>query len=124
MGNKASFQQLDNQFRVLRAIERNPRVSQREIAASLGLSVGAVNYCLKALIAKGWVKSKNFGSSANKKAYAYLLTAEGMKEKAKLTTGFLQRKMAEYNALHAEILEVSKESSEDMQACFGVGSRK
>lgn len=109
MKNKTGIQQLDNQFRVLRTIERNPELSQREMAASLGLSLGSVNYCLKALVEKGWIKSKNFTNSANKRAYAYLLTKEGVQEKTKLASGFLQRKMQEYQTLQLEIQELQEE---------------
>lgn len=104
-----SIQQTDNQFRVLRTLEQNPQVSQRELAASLGLSLGAVNYCLKALVAKGWVKVENFKGSSEKTAYAYLLTSRGLQEKTRLTKGFLQRKLVEYHALQQEIEELQGE---------------
>lgn len=103
------MQQVDNQFRVLRSLERNPQVSQRELAASLGLSLGAVNYCLKALVAKGWVKVENFKGNSDKAAYAYLLTSRGLREKTRLTKGFLQRKLVEYHALQQEIEELQGE---------------
>ena len=87
----------------MRLIEANPSVSQREIARSLGISLGAVNYCLSALIEVGFVKVRNFRASNNKHRYAYILTPKGAAEKAALTAGFLQRKVQEYEALKAEI---------------------
>ncbi len=90
-------------YRLFRLIEANPGISQRELARELGVSLGKVNYCLRALIDKGWVKAHNFRRNRNKLGYAYLLTPSGMKEKARLTVRFLRRKMAEYEALEAEI---------------------
>jgi EPS-associated MarR family transcriptional regulator len=95
--------QEDNYFRVLRALNENPDLTQRELAQKLGLSVGSLNYCLKALIEKGWVKMQNFSQSKNKFGYVYILTPRGMSEKAALTGNFLKRKLAEYEALKAEI---------------------
>lgn len=93
----------DTRFRVLRLLEENPHASQREIAASLGLSLGGVNYCLKALVGKGLLKIDNFRQSGNKLGYLYLLTTAGIAEKSHLTERFLRRKMAEYEALREEI---------------------
>lgn len=93
----------DAHFRVMRLIEANPSLSQRDIANSLGISLGAVNYCLKALIGVGFVKVRNFRSSNNKLRYAYILTPKGAAEKAALMGGFMQRKLREYEALKAEI---------------------
>lgn len=93
----------DARFRVMRAIEANPACSQRDIAQALGISLGAVNYCLNALIEKGCVKVKNFRASDNKLRYAYILTPRGLAEKGALTGRFLQRKLREYEALKAEI---------------------
>ncbi len=98
-----SVAQHDAHFRVMRAIETNPNFSQRDIARSLGISLGAVNYCLNALIEVGFVKVRNFRASNNKLRYAYFLTPKGAAEKAALTGSFLQRKMREYEALKAEI---------------------
>jgi EPS-associated MarR family transcriptional regulator len=92
---------------VLRLIEENPHVSQRQIAASLGVSLGGVNYCLRALVGKGLLKIENFRKSGNKVGYLYLLTPEGIAEKTCLTEAFLRRKMAEYEALREEIEAVS-----------------
>ena len=87
----------------MRLIEANPSLSQRDIANSLGISLGAVNYCLKALIGVGFVKVRNFRASGNKLRYAYILTPKGAAEKAALMGGFMQRKLREYEALKAEI---------------------
>lgn len=96
----------DTRFRVLCLIEKNPRVSQREIASALGVSLGGVNYCLKALAGKGLLKIENFRKSGNKIGYLYLLTPEGIAQKTHLTEAFLKRKMAEYRALRGEIESV------------------
>lgn len=93
----------------MRAIEANPQASQREIADALGISLGSVNYCLRALVDVGFVKVNNFRAADNKLRYAYLLTPRGVREKARLTGAFLQRKMREYEALRAEIEALERE---------------
>ena len=93
----------DVDFRVLRFVEENPDRSQREISRALGLSLGGVNYCLKALIDKGLIKIENFRTSSNKLGYLYVLTPQGIATRAALTSQFLRRKLAEYEALKAEI---------------------
>lgn len=93
----------DVRFRLLRLLDDNPDLSQREIAEELGVSLGATNYVLKALVEKGQVKVRNFRASKNKLRYAYILTPSGIEAKARLTSEFLQRKYAEYEALKAEI---------------------
>lgn len=90
-------------FRVLRLLQENPEMSQRQIAQELGVSLGSTNYCLRAIVEKGLVKVKNFRNSDNKKAYAYFLTPKGISEKTALTTRFLKRKIQEYELLKAEI---------------------
>lgn len=90
-------------FRVMRAIAQNPNMSQRDLSRELGVSLGGINYCINALIAKGAVKVENFRASDSKLRYAYILTPDGMTEKARMTGRFLQRKMREYEALKAEI---------------------
>ena len=87
----------------MRLIEQNPQVSQREIADRLGVSLGGINYCIKALIQKGYVKVSNFKGNPHKLGYAYLLTPSGIKAKTSLTGQFLKRKLAEYDALKTEI---------------------
>ena len=98
----------DVRFRVLRVLQDEPDLSQREIAVRLGVSLGAVNYCLRALTEKGQVKVRNFRSSDNKLRYAYILTPRGIAQKAAMTKRFLVRKMDEYEALRAEIEELRR----------------
>jgi EPS-associated MarR family transcriptional regulator len=96
----------DVHFRVLHLLEEEPALTQRELAKKLGISLGGVNYCLKALIEIGHIKAGNFSKNPNKSIYLYLLTPQGIAEKAKLTAGFLKRKMLEYHALKKEIESV------------------
>ncbi len=96
-------------YKLLKLLAERPNVSQRELARELGISLGKANYCLTALINKGWVKVQNFRNSGNKRAYAYLLTPGGIEEKAQVTFSFLRRKMAEYEALRAEIEDLRDE---------------
>ncbi len=87
----------------MRILQDNPDLTQRELADMLGMSVGGVNYCLNALITKGFVKMGNFQKSKNKFKYVYLLTPQGIAEKVVMTSRFLTRKMEEYDALKVEI---------------------
>ena len=96
-------------YKLLKLLEANPEASQREIANELGVSLGKVNYCLKALIDKGHVKAENFRKSNNKAAYLYLLTPKGIQAKARITANYLQHKLEEYDALRAEIEELRSE---------------
>ncbi len=109
MTSRQAKLQEDTAFRVMRILQENPDLTQRELAKELGLSVGGLNYCLKALIDKGLVKMKNFANSKNKFGYVYVLTPIGMAEKAAITHQFLQRKMAEYEALKGEIEALKNE---------------
>jgi len=102
MNRRAKLQE-DTNFRVMRLLEENPDLTQRELAEKLGVSVGGLNYCLKALMKKGLVKMRNFAHSKNKFGYVYMLTPSGMAEKAAITHRFLQRKMEEHESLKAEI---------------------
>jgi EPS-associated MarR family transcriptional regulator len=111
MTSRRSRLQEDTYFRVLRILQDRPDVTQREIAQLLGVSTSGLNYCLNALIDKGWVKVLNFSESKNKFGYVYLLTPSGISEKAALTGRFLQRKLLEYEALRAEIESFSGEMS-------------
>ncbi len=95
----------------MRLLEANPDLTQRQLADALGVSVGGLNYCLKALIQKGFVKVNNFRESKNKFGYIYLLTPAGAGEKARLTASFLQRKMQEYEAIKVEIESLTKDVS-------------
>jgi len=96
-------------YRLIRLIESRPDLTQRELARELGVSLGKTNYCIKALIDKGWIKTRNFRNSSNKLAYAYILTPQGMARKWYLTRRFLARKLAEYDNLRREIDELSRE---------------
>lgn len=96
-------------YKILKRLENNPEISQRELAGELGISLGRVNYCIQALTDKGWVKANNFRNSKNKRRYVYLLTPRGLEEKAKITLHFLKIKMAEHEALKQEINELRDE---------------
>ena len=109
MAGRQDQHQEDTYFRVMRLLQENPRLTQRELARELGVSLGSINYCLQALIELGWIKTQNFRSSANKLNYAYLLTPKGLAHKAALTTEFLKRKMVEFEALKAEIQSLQRE---------------
>ncbi len=104
-----SDKQEDTRFRVLRLLEENPEMSQRQIADALGISLGGVNYCVRALVDKGLVKVNNFRNSESKMAYAYFLTPKGIAEKTALTARFLKRKIQEYESLKAEIESLKEE---------------
>ena len=93
----------DRQLSALRLLDANPDMTQRQLAHALGVSVGSANYCLKALVEKGWVKLENFQSNPNKLGYLYLLTPAGVAAKTQLTARFLKRKLHEYDDLKAEI---------------------
>lgn len=96
-------------LRVLRLLEENPKVTQRELARLLGVSLGKVNYCLKALINKGFIKVRNFSKSKNKIAYLYNLTPKGIEAKSRISVDFLKRKRLEYEALKTEIETLKNE---------------
>ena len=99
----------DTHYKVFKILEKNPGISQRELAAELGVSLGKANYCIKALIDKGLVKANNFKNSDNKRAYFYVLTLRGIEAKATISVRFLARKMDEYEALRVEIEELKAE---------------
>ena len=109
MTSRQAALQEDKYFRVLRILQSHPGITQRELANRLGLSVGGLNYCLKALIEKGWVKLQNFNQSKNKLGYVYLLTPAGIAQKALLASSFLKRKLREHDSLKAELDAVAKE---------------
>ena len=100
-------------LRVLRALEANPELSQRQLAAELGVSLGGVNYALKALIERGFVKADNFRKSGSKVAYLYVLTPKGLAEKSSLATAFLGRKLEEDEVLRQEIESLKGEVGSD-----------
>jgi EPS-associated MarR family transcriptional regulator len=97
-------------LRVLRLLDSSPRLTQRDIAREMGVSLGKANYCLRALVGKGFVKVQNFRNSTNKRGYLYLLTPEGAAAKASLTRNFLVVKRAEYDALRLELEKLQRES--------------
>ncbi len=90
-------------YKILKALEKNPEISQRDLASALGISLGKANFCLKALVNVGILKATNFKNSKNKNAYMYLLTPNGIEEKTKITVRFLKNKMQEYEKLKKEI---------------------
>ncbi len=99
----------ETHLQLLRMLEANPSVSQRELSEHLGISLGKTNYCLKALVNRGLIKAKNFSNSNNKRAYLYLLTPAGIEAKARITARFLQRKVREYEMLKKEIEQLQHE---------------
>lgn len=99
----------ETHFRILRLLETRPEISQRQLAQELGISLGKANYCLQALLQRGWIKAENFRNSRNKIAYCYLLTPEGFERKAKIAVRFLKRKTAEYEAIKQEIEQLRRE---------------
>lgn len=102
----------DVQFRILRLLQDNPELSQRELAKSVGVSTGGIHYVLNALLDKGLLKLGNFTAAEDKRRYAYVLTPKGIAKRADLTKRFLSRKMAEYELLKAEIDEVCADLSD------------
>ena len=104
----------DMHYRVLALVEANPAITQRALAEALGVSLGRVNYGLRALIEKGLIKVHNFKESQTKLSYTYLLTPSGVMEKSALTKAFLARKMQEFDALKAEI-EALQAQAEDVR---------
>lgn len=112
MTSKRTKLQQDTHFRVLRLLQENPEMSQRELAEAVGVSVGGIHYVLNALIDKGLVKLGNFTAAEDKRRYAYVLTPKGIARKAALTRAFLVRKMEEYEALREEIKLLESEVEE------------
>jgi EPS-associated MarR family transcriptional regulator len=100
-------------YGLLKTLEENPGLSQRDLAKRLGISLGKVNFCLNALVEKGSLKIDNFRNSENKLAYAYLLTPRGVEEKARITVHFLKHKMQEYEQLRKEIAELTREAEQN-----------
>jgi len=113
------------QYKLLKALEENPDVTQRTLASILGVSLGKANYCLRALMGKGWVKMANFRRNPNKMGYVYLLTPKGIEEKARITVRFLRHKRHEFDALKAEIerLQLEVENSEVNESISSLPAR-
>jgi EPS-associated MarR family transcriptional regulator len=99
-------------YGLLKTLEDNPGLSQRDLAKRLGISLGKVNFCINALVEKGCLKVNNFRNSDNKLAYAYLLTPQGIEQKARMTLEFLQIKVQEYERLRTEIKELKREAKQ------------
>lgn len=99
----------DVRFRIMRILHENPEISQRELASAVGISVGSAHYVISAMLETGLIKISNFSQSDNKRRYAYLLTPKGLAEKAVTTKRFLERKLAEYEALRDEIAALQQE---------------
>ncbi len=97
-------------YSLLKTLEANPALSQREMSKRLGISLGKVNFCLNALVEKGCLKVNNFRNNGNKLAYAYLLTSQGVDEVARMTVAFLKYKMHEYEQLRLEIETLKQEA--------------
>ena len=103
-------------YHLLKILENEPNISQRDMARKMGISLGKVNYCLTELAKKGFIKVNRFKSAKNKMPYTYLLTLRGMEEKSKLTINFLKRKLREYEEIKKQIGELSKEIEQDKLA--------
>ena len=97
-------------YKLLRLLAANPELSQRDVARELGISLGKVNYCLRALVRKGWIKASRFTNSRNKAAYMYLLTPRGIEEKLRVTFTFLRIKLREYETLRDEIEQIRRDA--------------
>lgn len=102
----------ERHLKLLKLLQEDPELSQRKLAEALGISLGATNYCLKALVERGWIKLGNFQKNPNKLGYLYLLTPSGLNAKARLTSEFLKRKLIEYDTLSKEIESLRREISE------------
>jgi EPS-associated MarR family transcriptional regulator len=120
ISDKITKQREDLQFRVLRLLESRPDASQREISEALSVSLGAINFCLKALIDKGHIKLANFKASKNKLGYVYVLTPEGILHRTQLTTGFIERKLAEFEAIRVELEELRGEFAQQPTTVSGM----
>ncbi len=101
----------ETRYRILKLLEAEPHASQRRIADELGLSLGRVNFCIKALVEKGLIKVNNFRNSEHKRAYLYLLTPRGIEEKTVVTGRFLKRKLDEYESIKRELEELQREAA-------------
>jgi len=118
----------ETRYRLLKLLEAQPELSQRELARAMDISLGKANYCLRALVEKGLIKARNFQASKNKRAYAYYLTPKGVQEKARVTAHFLKRKMTEYEELKEEIRrlkhEVSKQQDSKIDAIVDIAGEE
>ncbi len=108
-------------YKILKILEANPEISQRDLARELDISLGRVNFCLKALIEKGLLKATNFRNSKNKLAYMYFLTPSGIEEKSAITAQFLKIKMQEYADLETEIDQLRREAIQTNKQQLNLG---
>ncbi len=106
-------------YRILELIDKTPAITQRDIARELGISLGKVNFCLTALIEKGLLKAESFRNGRNKRSYMYIMTPSGIADKARVTARFLQRKLAEYDALQTEIADLMERAQQAGDAASG-----
>jgi EPS-associated MarR family transcriptional regulator len=111
VSNRLAIAREEIYFRIMRLLEAHPDMSQRELAVHVGISLGSLNYCIKALMDKGFIKLENFQNSKHKFKYFYILTPTGIAQKVVLTGIFLKRKMQEYEALKVEIEGLESELS-------------
>lgn len=123
MTSKRTKLQEDTHFRVLRLLQENPEMSQRELAEAVGVSVGGIHYVLNALIHKGLVKLGDFTAAEDKRRYAYILTPKGIARKVALTRAFLVRKMEEFEVLKEEIEALKTENDDDFLPCPQIGKK-
>jgi EPS-associated MarR family transcriptional regulator len=117
--NQVAYYFMTNQeleYRVLKILEQQPDMTQRQLSEVLGVSLGKTNYLLRSLIDVGWIKLENFQKSDSKWGYVYLLTPMGVAEKAAITLRFLKRKKQEYNDLQSEIAQLQKEVQQQQQS--------
>ena len=106
---------LSTRYRLLKLLEEQPHLSQRDLAGIMGISLGKTNFCLQALIKVGLIKAQNFRNARNKAAYLYKLTPSGIEEKARVTRDFLKRKLAEYETIQQEIAELQADLAAEPQ---------
>jgi EPS-associated MarR family transcriptional regulator len=102
----------ETRYRLLKYLEANPDASQRALAREMGVSLGKINYCIRALLDRGWIKVQNVKNSDNKLAYKYLLTPTGIEQKARITVRFLKKRLEEYETLEQEIASLREEVKE------------
>ena len=120
---KKSPMSSDIHFKLLDTLEKNPKLSQRILSRELGISLGSINYCLRALIEKGQVKAHNFRKNSNKIGYVYLLTPKGISEKISMTKEFLRKRIDEYEMLQSEITRLENDINNNHQK-FHVQDKK
>ncbi len=103
-------------YKILKLVEFNPEITQRELARELGVSLGKTNFCIRALVEKGLLKATNFRNNQHKLAYMYLLTPKGIEEKSSIAVRFLKTKIQEYEQLQAEISQLLQETKKETEA--------